>query len=81
MSSNWSIDEEIFDKPSGDVRGIVLGLVGSGKSEKRVILARIHTNAPPSISTWTLNKPSIDDLRAHAELLAAFAKRLEELES
>ena len=77
--SNWrlDIDEEIFSVPEGNVRGVLVGRI----QKKRLLHALIKTDAPPSISTWTLSKPNIDDLRAFAELLSSFANRLAELES
>lgn len=80
MDINWSIETNIFSSPSGNIRGIVIGLFGNGKKSKRVLHATLLTDGTPKITTSVLDKGStIADLESYSDLLKAFAKELTDL--
>ena len=80
MDINWSIETNIFSSPSGNVRGIVIGLFRQGKKSKRVLHATLLTDGPPNITISALNNGSaVADLESYSDLLMAFAKKLTDL--
>lgn len=69
----WSIERETFDPPSGNVRGVIVGYIGEGKTRRRVAHAYILTNGS-DISVFSLRKATTEDVLGFSALLVSFAE-------
>lgn len=75
--TKWSLEEEIFDPPSGSVRGVIVGYLGEGKRRKRVAHAYLLTEGSADISVYSYKSSTVEDIQAYSALLASFSARIQ----
>lgn len=67
-----AIQKDIFNVPSGNVRGVIFATFGEGKKEKRIALATLYVDKEPSISLSLPSKPALSDVTDYADALKEF---------
>ena len=67
------IEVTIFDKPSGDVRGQVLGFATLKGDRERVALANLLVSKPTEINLFVPRRVQFDDIAVLTDTLNAFA--------
>jgi len=84
-----SIEVTLFDKPSGDVRGMVIAMAPVAKKkgkgvkveEVRIAHATLRTDKSPSVSLSVPAGAALNDLPVISKALADFHAKVEELDA
>lgn len=74
-----NIEETIFDKPSGNVRGVVTAFLEVKGKRKRVAHATLLTDLPPDIVLDVPRKITAAEIPAITTVLNDFANRVQKL--
>lgn len=74
-----NIEETIFDKPSGNVRGVVTAFLEVKDKRKRVAHATLLTDRPPDIVLDVPRKITAAEIPAITTVLNDFANRVQKL--
>lgn len=79
MSTSAEIDVTLFDKPSGNVLGIVNAFMPIKGKQKRIAHATLLVDEQPSISIDVPRNLTLDQIGAVADQLKAFVAKVNEL--
>lgn len=78
MSISAEIDVTLFDKPSGNVRGMVNAFMPIKGKQKRIAHATLLVDEQPSISLEVPRNLTLDQVEAVADQLKAFVAKVSE---
>jgi len=70
------IETTVFDKPSGDVRGVVVASITLRGKGKQLAHATILVNKEPSISVKVPASPTLDEIGDITAALIAFSDKV-----
>lgn len=79
MSTDTNISVTLFDKPSGNVRGIVSAFMTFKGKLKRIGHAILLVGEAPAVSIEVPRKVSLDQVETLADNLKVFATKVKEL--
>lgn len=70
------IEEQVFDEPSGTVRGVVIAFAQIKGKEKRIAHASLLTKGGSDVALEVPRKVSVADIAELTAVLNSFAKRV-----
>ena len=76
-----SLEETIFEQPSGNVRGTVIALIELGGKQKRVAHATLLTDRAPDVVLEVPRKVALAEIPALTSVLNEFSSRVQALTS
>jgi len=79
MTTEFEIEVALFDKLSGNVRGMVIAFMPIKGKQKRIAHAALLVNETPSVSIEVPGRLTFDQIEAVADNLKAFLARVREL--
>ncbi|RMN21111.1 hypothetical protein ALQ64_02830 [Pseudomonas cannabina] len=79
MSISSEMEQTLFDKPSGNVRGLVHAFVMIKGKRKRIAHATLLVGEQPSISVEVPRNLTLEQIEAVADRLKAFVAKVSEL--
>jgi len=79
MTTEFEIEVTLFDKPSGNVRGMVTAFMPIKGKQKRIAHATLLAAEAPSVLIEVPGRLTFDQIEAVADNLKAFPARVREL--